>query len=116
MSEGHRLTSSDLGILRIYLRPQDRAPGSKRSFFRYARPLYRELVALAKEAGIGNAVVHQTHYGFGNPHLTACVELVGRRAELETFCRKNGELLLGKAIVFSSVEQWSVGGGNEPFP
>jgi hypothetical protein len=74
-----------------------------------------------------NAVAHHTHYGFSNhgalqgreaeminPHLTMCVELIGPRGELEDFCRRHGDLLANKVIVYKHLEHWSVGRGEDP--
>ncbi len=58
MTDTHYLIPSDVGMLRIYLRPRDKAPGSGRFASWGAKPLYRELVLLAKKAGIVNAVAH----------------------------------------------------------
>ncbi len=80
------------------------------------------MVAQAKADGIMNAVAHHTHYGYSNhgpvrengseaadPHLTMCVELIGQRAELETFCRRHGDLLATKVIVYKHLEHWTIG-------
>ncbi|WP_294644203.1 DUF190 domain-containing protein [uncultured Aureimonas sp.] len=125
MTDTHYLIPSDVGMLRIYLRPRDKAPGSGRFASWGAKPLYRELVLLAKKAGIVNAVAHHTHYGFSNhgpvqpegsetpnPELTMCVELVGHRPDLEAFCRHHGALLRDKVIVFKHIERWTVGTGD----
>lgn len=31
------------------------------------------------------------------------------RTELETFCQKHSELLLGKVVVFEKLERWEIG-------
>jgi hypothetical protein len=49
-----------------------------------------------------------------NPHLTMCVELIGPRGELEDFCRRHGDLLANKVIVYKHLEHWSVGRGEDP--
>ncbi len=71
--------------------------------------------------GIINAVAQHTHYGFSNhgqirengseaadPHLTICVELVEERDQLDRFCRRHGDLLGDKVIVYKQLEHWSV--------
>lgn len=86
------------------------------------KPLYRELVVQAKADGIMNAVAHHAHYGYSNhgpvrengseisnPQLTMCVELIGQREELELFCRRHGDLLASKVIVYKHLEHWTVG-------
>lgn len=108
----------DVGMLRIFMKPSDRI-GRRRLFG--GRPLYRELIRTAKADGIINAVAQHTHYGFSNhgsirengseaadPHLTICVELVGDREQLDRFCRRHGDLLGDKVIVYKALEHWSV--------
>jgi PII-like signaling protein len=105
-------------MLRIYLKPSDKI-GPRR--FWGAKPLYRELIRTAKADGIINAVAQHTHYGFSNrgpirengseiadPHLTICVDLVGERDQLDLFCRRHGDLLGDKMIVYKQLEHWSV--------
>lgn len=112
------LTETVMGMLRIYLRPRDKAPG-RGGWFGGRRPLYRELILQAKEAGIVNAIAHHTQFGFSNhgrvedmggevlnPNLTICVELVANRTVLEHFCRTHGTLLAGKVILFAPIELW----------
>ena len=118
----HHVTPTEIGMIRIYLKPGDKAAkGSARTLWS-AKPLYRVLVAQAKADGIMNAVAHHTHYGYSNhgpvrengaeiadPHLTMCVELIGQREELELFCRRHGDLLASKVIVYKHIEHWSIG-------
>ncbi|KQS46035.1 PII-like signaling protein [Sphingomonas sp. PP-CE-3G-477] len=121
MSQQHKVTPSEIGMIRIYLKPSDKIATGSRSFWS-RKPLYRELVAQAKRDGIMNAVAHNTHYGYSNhgpvrengseiadPHLTMCVELIGQRHELERFCEAHGEILGGKVIVYKHLEHWSIG-------
>ena len=118
----HKVTPSEIGMIRIYMKPSDKAAGARSFWSR--QPLYRELVAQAKRDGIMNAVAHHTHYGYSNhgpirengseisdPHLTMCVELIGQRGELERFCEGHGDLLAGKVIVYKHLEHWSIGPG-----
>ncbi len=119
MTKAHRITPNETGMIRIYMKPSDKSPTGK-SFWS-SKPLYRELVRLAKTDGIMNAIAHHTHYGFSNhgpvmedgaelsnPHLTMCVELIGSRAQLEAFCSRHGEQLASKVIVYKHLEHWSV--------
>lgn len=124
MTFGHHISPQEIGMIRIYVKPKDRAARQGASRFRSllsTRPLYQELVQQAKRAGLLNAVAHHTHYGFsnhgrvqykdpeiGNPELTMCVEVIGPRARLETFCREHGELLEKKVIVYKTLEHWTV--------
>jgi hypothetical protein len=79
------------------------------------------LIRTAKADGIINAVAQNTHYGFSNrgpirengseiadPHLTICVELVGDRDQLDLFCRRHGDLLGDKVIVYKQLEHWTI--------
>lgn len=113
---------TEIGMIRIYMKPDDKAAkGSARTLWA-SKPLYRTLVMQAKADGIMNAVAHNTHYGYSNhgpvleegaelsnPHLTMCVELIGERDELERFCRQHGDLLANKVIVYKHLEHWSIG-------
>jgi PII-like signaling protein len=120
MTYPHKLSSTDIGMVRIYLQPKERAREGKKSMFG-TRPLYRELILAAKRAGLMNAVTHHTHFGYSNhgqpqeeglevrnPDLTVCVELIGDRAQLEDFCRRHGAWLSKKVIVYQHLEHWDI--------
>lgn len=122
MPNRHQVTATEIGMVRIYMKPSDKAAKATGKSFWGAKPLYRTLVAQAKAEGIMNAVAHHTHYGYSNhgqvrengaeisdPHLTMCVELIGHRDELERFCRGHGDILASKVIVYKHLEHWSVG-------
>ena len=113
------LSSREVGMIRIYMKPREKAAG-KGGWFA-GRPLYRELVMQAKAAGIMNAVAHHTHFGYSNrgklqdegfeisnPDLTMCVELIAERQQLEAFCKAHGPLLKNKMIVYKHIEHWDV--------
>lgn len=110
-----------LGKIQIYLKPKDRIKGS--TFLQRLQPkqLYRELVRSAKEDGLLNASVYQTHSGFSlndpvrmahveldNSDLALCVELIDEKQKLEAFCTKHAALLKGKLIIFKAVEFWEI--------
>ena len=116
----HRLSSREVGMVRIYMKPRETAVG-KSAWFGGGKPLYRELVMQAKGAGIMNAVAHNTHFGYSNhgklqeegleipnPDLTMCVELIAERERLEDFCRTHGALLKNKVIIYKHIEHWDV--------
>lgn len=121
MSDTHQLVTTEIGMVRIYLKPGDKAgPRTARSLWS-AKPLYRVLVAQAKADGIMNAGAHHAHHGYSNhgpvhddgvevanPALTLCVELIGSREQLERFCIGHGAQLAGKVIVYKQIEQWSI--------
>jgi PII-like signaling protein len=116
----HKLSSREIGMIRIYLKPREKAVG-KGGWFGGGKPLYRELVMQAKAAGIMNAVAHHTHFGYSNsgklqdegfeipnPDLTMCVELIADRGQLEEFCRTHGSILTNKVIIYKHIEHWDV--------
>jgi len=122
MSYAHALTHREVGMLRIYMKPGDRAKQTPLKTLFNSKPLYRELILAAKADGIMNATAHHAHFGFSNhgavhqdnpetpnPDLTLCVELIASRDKLELFCRQHGDLLENKVIVFKALEQWSLG-------
>lgn len=115
MTHSHTLTTEEVGMIRIYMKPGE----TTRSGWFNSRLLYRDLVLAAKKAGIMNAVSHQTHYGYSNharvqdqlgelsnPNLTICVELICERFRLEAFCRDHGTVLQDKVVIYKPLEQW----------
>ena len=121
MQFSHALSHSDVGMVRIYLKPREKLPSKGARSLWNPRLLYRELVLEAKNAGLTNAVAHHTHYGYSNrgkiedygseipnPELTMCVEIIGHRPDLENFVRKHGAVLQDKVIVFKHLERWSI--------
>ncbi|RDL46292.1 Chloride/fluoride channel protein [Ensifer sp. M14] len=116
----HKLSSREIGMVRIYMKPREKAVGTG-GWFGGGKPLYRELVMQAKATGIMKAVAHHTHFGYSNsgklqdegfeipnPDLTMCVELIGDRELLEEFCRTHGSLLKNKVIIYKHIEHWDV--------
>jgi len=117
----YQVKEREIGQCRIYMTPGERR--SARGFRRiFAKPLYQEIIAAARKDGIPNAAAHHTHYGYSsngriqadsgdipNDRVNLCVELIGARDELERFCRKHGELLHGKVIVYKHMEHWEIG-------
>jgi PII-like signaling protein len=121
MTFAHNVSPTEIGMIRVYVKPADKIRRSGARGLWSAKPLYRHLVAEAKIDGIMNAVAHHTHYGFSNhgpvrengsevadPHLTMCVELIGQRDQLERFCQRHGELLADKVIVYKHLEHWRI--------
>ncbi|MCM2292769.1 voltage-gated chloride channel family protein [Allorhizobium sp. BGMRC 0089] len=116
----HQLSSREIGMVRIYMKPREKTVG-KSTWFNGNKPLYRELVLQAKAFGIMNAVAHHTHFGYSNsgklqdegfeianPDLTMCVELISDRTQLEHFCRTHSALLKNKVIIYKHIEHWDV--------
>ena len=121
MPHRHKVKSREIGMIRIYLKPGDRRQARGLKARLTTKPLYKELIETAKQDGLINAVAHHTHYGYSNhgevemanseirnPSLTMCVELVGPEAQLETFCRKHGDMLKNKVIIYKHVEHWEI--------
>ena len=121
MPHKHKLASREIGQVRIYMTPTEKRKktGMKALF---GQPLYQEIIDAAKTDGILNAVAHHTHYGYSgngkiqsnnhelpNSNLNLCVELIAHRDELELFCRKHGDLIKGKVIVYKHMEHWDIG-------
>ena len=119
MTFAHAVSTREVGMIRIYMKPGDKAREARLKTLFNAKPLYRQLVEQAKAAGIMNAVAHHTHYGYSNhghiqvegveinnPDLTMCVELIGDRDQLENFCRAHGALLNNKVIIYKHLEHW----------
>ncbi|RYG01444.1 MAG: hypothetical protein EON94_07715 [Caulobacteraceae bacterium] len=121
MTASHVMTAHEVGMIRIYMKPGDRGrvAGGVKTFFAGKPQLYRQVVQAAKAAGIMNAIAHNGHYGYSNhgriqdegveianPELTMCVELIGDREQLETFCRDHGALLSGKVMIYKHLERW----------
>lgn len=114
------LHKTELGKLRIYLTPAEKLPQPGLLGRWLGKPLGRELIHLAKAAGILHATLHHTHYGYvnrgalqddhpehGNPRLNSYVELIDRKNVLETFCLAHHDLLRGKTLVYKAAERWS---------
>ncbi len=121
MTFAHAVSTREVGMIRIYMKPGDKAREARLKTLFNAKPLYRQLVEEAKAAGIMNAVAHHTHYGYSNhgriqvegaeisnPDLTMCVELIGDREQLEAFCRARGALLHTKVIIYKHLEHWQL--------
>lgn len=121
MPHRHKVSSREIGQIRIYMTPREkrRGGGLRRSMF--GKPLYQEVIDAAKADGIMNATAHHTHYGYSgngkiqhnnhevpNSNLNLCVELVAHRDELEHFCKKHGDLLKGKVVVYKHMEHWDI--------
>lgn len=128
MSHRHKIESREIGQVRIYMTPGERRKKTSKGIkglLPGSPPLYMEIIKSAKEDGLMNATAHHTHYGFSgngqvqasvtevaNPNLSLCVELIGPREELENFCRKHGDLLKDKVVVYKHMEHWDIGAYN----
>lgn len=121
MPHKYRVNEREIGQVRIYMTPGEKRSGQgiRRMF---SKPLYQEIIAAAKQDGLMNAAAHHTHYGYSssgkiqshnsdipNESMNLCVELIAQRDQLERFCRKHGDLLRGKVIVYKHMEHWEIG-------
>lgn len=120
MSDRHKVNSREMGLLRIYLVPNEKRKGGGIKGF-FAKPLYQQIIDTAKEDGLLSAVAHHTNYGYSGesriqsdnkeiPHQTThlCVEFIAPRDQLEAFCRKHADVLKGKVIVYKHLEHWDL--------
>lgn len=124
MTDSIQIVSKQIGQLRIYV-PQGERRRGKGFWSLFSRSIYFELVRAAKAEGIINAAAHSTHFGYTrsgriqveggvevpNPHLSMCVELIDERSRLEDFCRKHGDILYGKLLVYTQLELWELNEG-----
>ncbi len=121
MSHRHRVKTREIGQLRIYVPRGASLPGTGIKKRLFGRPLYRDLIELAKSDNIVNASVHPTQHGYTqggqiqaddrevpNPHLSMCIELIDQRGALELFCRKHATMLKGFVIVYKHLEHWEL--------
>lgn len=121
MTTKHKIAVTEMGKLRIYLTPTEKIKAN--GFWSKLNPkrAYQEIIKAAKHDGLMNAIAYTGHHGFankgqvqtrdpemGNASLPMCIELVDHKDKLEEFCRKHGDLLKGKAIVYKHVEHWSI--------
>lgn len=121
MANKHKIAVTEMGKIRIYLTPTETVKGTGLWSKLSPRRAYQEIISAAKKDGLLNAIAYNGQHGFtnkghvqtrdpefGNGRLPMCVELVDHKDKLEEFCRKHGDLLKGKAIVYKHVEHWSV--------
>jgi len=123
MPHRHRVSSREIGQIRIYVTPGERGKTKGGGLKRLlpATPLYMEVIAAAKSDNMMSATAHHSHYGYSgegaihaegaesaNPALTLVVEITGEREKLENFCRKHAGLLEGKTIIYKHLEHWEL--------
>ena len=121
MPHKHKIAVTGMGKIRIYLTPMETIKGNGLWGKLNPKRVYQEIINAAKQDGLMNAIAYNGHHGFANKghvqsrdpeslgsRLPMCVELVDHKDRLEEFCRKHGDLLKGKAIVYKQVEHWAV--------
>lgn len=85
----------------------------------FPKAKYQHIMQEAKNSGIGNAHVFQTHvavqkggemahHSVESDHsgLTVCIELADERKNLEQFFRTHKELLKENTVIYKEVEYW----------
>ncbi|WP_155646237.1 hypothetical protein [Erythrobacter donghaensis] len=113
--------TSDLIILKMYMKYGDRVPGRSLSLFNNSVLLHRALILRAQEAGLVSAMLGQSTYGFVqdgdmayelceliNPSRVVWVELQDSEDNLQQFCIKNAELLYEVPIYSQSIQSWVI--------
>ena len=56
----------------------------------------------------GSGKIEHDKHEIPNEYLTLCVELIGPRPDLESFCRKHAALIESKVAVYEKMERWNV--------
>lgn len=120
MTETAQMTSHQTCLLTVYLRPRDRI-GLTWFARLVGRPMYLELLIRARESGITHAVARRTLASYShenvihtdgaeipNPWHWLCVEMLGDREQLVTFCKIQAETLAGRTVVFRPAELWEI--------
>lgn len=121
MSNKHKIAVTEMGKIRVYLTPTETVKSAGLWSKLNPRRVYQEIINAAKRDGLLNAIAYTGQHGFtnqghiqtrdpelGGGRLPMCVELVDHKDKLEEFCRKHGDLLKGRVIVYKHVEHWSV--------
>lgn len=121
MTHRHKVHAKEIGLVRIYVTQGERRRKPGIRGWLSSKPLYTELINAAKRDGVPHAVAHFSHCGYTNsggvegqggdapnPKLNMYVELIGPREKLEDFCRKHGDILKGKHIVYKHMEHWEI--------
>lgn len=121
MLHKHKIAVTEMGKIRIYLTPTETIKGKGLWSKLNPKRVYQEIIQAAKQDGLMNAIAYTGNHGFANKghvqsrdpelvgsRLPMCVELLDHKNRLEEFCRKHGNLLKDKAIVYKHVEHWAV--------
>src|SRR5579875_572390 len=108
----------EIGRVRIYMDLAERAARWRLGGL-FSPPVYQKIIAAAQAAGIPIAVAQYVHKGYSlsgelnlkepktsHRELNLCVELIGERMKLESFCRAHEDLLAPKLIVYERIEHW----------
>jgi hypothetical protein len=121
MKQEKRVHAQTVGLIRIYLSKDERRPGLTWMQRLFARPLYSEIIAMAREFGLWGASANAMHagftyegkktvefhpdFGFMNTHIF--LELIGPRPRLEAFFLYIQPFLGENHVTtFTEVEHW----------
>jgi PII-like signaling protein len=121
MNGERRLNARTLGLVRIYMKYQDRRPARGWTQRLFSKPLYQDIIDQARDAGLMTATAKAMAYGFSNYgpktqfhpdlgyiNMNIYVELISPRESLEAFLDLVGPLVADRVVVFKEVEQWMV--------
>ena len=121
MTHRHRVVSREIGQVRIYMTPRERRHKTGLKGFMSKIPFYQRLSVPPRPMASltprpttpitvtpATAVSSPTARRYRNQNLNLCVELIDQRDKLETFCRKHGDLLQGRVIVYKHMEHWDL--------
>lgn len=117
MTEQMNITK--IGKLRIYMATGDNVKSKSLLRKLFPKSKYIQIIQQAKESGIMNAHVFNTHAAVqkggkiaihsvegDTSGLTVCVELVDEKQKLQQFFQTHREMLKGNTVIYKEVEYW----------
>jgi PII-like signaling protein len=123
MTQHGILSAQKVGVVRIFLSAGDRRPGLSWRQRLFSRPLYQEIIDLARERGLWGATALGLTYGFtdegkatasfhpdaGFTNMHIYVELIAPRTQLEAFITQIVPLIPSRVVTFAEFEHWGEG-------
>jgi H+/Cl- antiporter ClcA/PII-like signaling protein len=120
MKQKGTLCAQKVGVVRIFLSAGDRRPGRSWRQRLFSRPLYQEIIDLAREQGLWGATALGLTYGFTDAGKTTAnfhpdvgftnthiyVELIAPRDQLEAFIERIASLISSRVVTFAELEHW----------
>ena len=118
-----QLVTQKVGLVRIYLSHRDKHPGTSWMRRVLSRPLYQEIIDLARDAGLTSATAKGMPYGFsthgaavqsglhpdrGVVEVHIYVELMAPREKLEAFLLGIAPLIENRVVLYKDVEHWTM--------
>jgi PII-like signaling protein len=121
MKKSSRMATHKLGLVRIYLKTQEHAPGGGWLKRLSGRPLFQEIIDQAHAAGLKGATAKLLHYGYSNHgeakasyhpeagHVgqNVYIELIDTRERLEAFVAEIAPKVADRVILFKEIEFWN---------